>query len=155
MVFSRIKEQRTNAGLTQAQLAQELGVQRAVVSKYETGMVTPPLEQLQSIARALGTTTAYLVGDTDIPTKAQPMKGYREMTQQEKQSLQHAQQAMGDLAASDEELFFAYVGAAKALGLSNDSAVALTAALRGLAQKHSVTQSQLAALAAMLAQFNV
>lgn len=40
--------------MTQQELAQKIGVKRAVISKYESGSIEPSLTQLQKIADALG-----------------------------------------------------------------------------------------------------
>ena len=49
-----IKAARRAAGLTQAELAQKLGVTPQTVSQYERGLINPKLETLQKFADALG-----------------------------------------------------------------------------------------------------
>lgn len=49
----KIKEVRTNRGVTQAELAEKVGVSRSAIAKYEKGERTPPLSLLQKIADAL------------------------------------------------------------------------------------------------------
>lgn len=58
MQHERIKEIRKSKGLTQEQLAQRLGVQRAVISKYENGTISPSVETLERIAAVLQTDIA-------------------------------------------------------------------------------------------------
>ncbi len=48
--------------MTQEQLASQLCVQRAVVSKYETGRITPSLEQAQKISAILDIPFLDLIG---------------------------------------------------------------------------------------------
>lgn len=63
----RLAAARETAGLTQEQLASKIGVQRAVISKYETGAIEPSVSQLRKLADALDTTIAELLNadDTD------------------------------------------------------------------------------------------
>ena len=68
MIGEMIKKSRQNVGMTQQQLADALGVQRAAVSKYEKGIVSPSVDIIEKIAAALDTTPAYLLGGVpDLP----------------------------------------------------------------------------------------
>ncbi|CDY78591.1 Transcriptional regulator, MerR family [Caballeronia glathei] len=49
-----VRENRTNQGLTIAELAEQSGLSRGMVSKIENGQVSTSLESMVSIARALG-----------------------------------------------------------------------------------------------------
>ncbi len=49
-----IKKARTNAGVTQAELAERLGITPQAVSQYERGIKNPKLETIRRIAEALG-----------------------------------------------------------------------------------------------------
>lgn len=69
----RIKEARKNKGLTQEQLATAIGVKRAVISKYETGLVTPSVEQIEKIARELNISVGQIMGWPE-PTEAEKKK---------------------------------------------------------------------------------
>ena len=53
MVGENIRAARKKADITQEALAQKIGVKRAVISKYETGEISPTVAQLQNIANAL------------------------------------------------------------------------------------------------------
>ena len=53
---SRLKEMRTAAGLTQAELAERAGVSRKTVNTVENGVFVPSTILALSLARALGTT---------------------------------------------------------------------------------------------------
>lgn len=59
-----IKELRLQKKMTQQQLANAIGVNVSVISKYENGSVTPPKKKLELISRALDTDLATLLVDT-------------------------------------------------------------------------------------------
>lgn len=61
---NKIRECRKRKGLSQEELANKIGVKRAVVSKYETGKISPRIEIIQKISRVLGVPVHELVGDT-------------------------------------------------------------------------------------------
>ena len=48
-----IKELRIQQNMTQAELAQLIGLKQARVSEYETGQKSPPVHRLPAIAKAL------------------------------------------------------------------------------------------------------
>lgn len=54
MSVKELRRLRKAAGITQDALAAKLGVNRATISKYETGQIEPTVSQLQAIADALG-----------------------------------------------------------------------------------------------------
>ena len=61
--FSEIlKGLRKSHNLTQAELGAKVGLSKAVVSKYETGMGYPTFDVLIRIADYFGVTTDYLLG---------------------------------------------------------------------------------------------
>lgn len=53
MKFFVIRKMRKAAGITQEQLAKSLGINRATLSKYESGVIEPSVSQLERIAEAL------------------------------------------------------------------------------------------------------
>ena len=59
----RLIRARRTAGLTQAQIAQRLGVSDKAVSGWERGMSPPRSHRLSALANILGTTTSYLMDD--------------------------------------------------------------------------------------------
>lgn len=62
-IGSRIKELRTLNGLSQEELGKRVGVQRAAINKYETGVVENiPIKTIERIAKALDVSPTYLVG---------------------------------------------------------------------------------------------
>lgn len=58
MVGDKIREIRKEHNMTQEELAEKIGVKRSVISKYETGSIAPPLNQLQKISEALSVEVA-------------------------------------------------------------------------------------------------
>ena len=65
----RIKQLRTEAGLSQAELAQRVGGSDArQISRYENGRITPSLDATIRIAQALNISIDYLAID-DIPRR--------------------------------------------------------------------------------------
>ena len=59
---SRLKELRTQAGLTQLQLAQRMGITKSVVSFYELQERMPSPEVLMKLAGIFQVSTDYLLG---------------------------------------------------------------------------------------------
>lgn len=59
----RIKEARKKNNMTQKELADAIGVDFTVISKYEKGTVTPPAKRLEAISKVLGESIDYLVSD--------------------------------------------------------------------------------------------
>ena len=53
---------RLKENMTQAQLAQKLGLTKSVISAYETGLRLPSYEILIHIAKIYGVSTDYLLG---------------------------------------------------------------------------------------------
>lgn len=67
-IGNRIKERRTQLGLTAEDLAAEVGKSRATIYRYENGDIeNMPTTVLEPLADALYTTAAYLMGWTDDP----------------------------------------------------------------------------------------
>lgn len=59
----RIKERRTELGLSADSLATKIGISRSTMFRYESGAIEKiPLENLVSIANSLNTTVKYLMG---------------------------------------------------------------------------------------------
>ncbi len=59
-LVNEIKERRTAAGLTQAELAERVGVTRKTVNTVENGVFTPSATLAIKLARALGVTVETL-----------------------------------------------------------------------------------------------
>lgn len=61
-IFKRL---RTSSGLTQAEIAEKLGISRSTIGMYETGAREPDFEVLEKIADFFNVDTDYLLGRTD------------------------------------------------------------------------------------------
>lgn len=61
----RIRDLREGADLTQAQVAQELGIDQRTYSNYETQKRSMPVEHYRTLALLYGTSVDYLLGLTD------------------------------------------------------------------------------------------
>lgn len=65
-IGSRIKELRTLSGLSQEELGNRVGVQRAAINKYEVGSVTNiPIATIEKMARVFDVSPTYIVGWTE------------------------------------------------------------------------------------------
>ena len=63
-VGARIKEIRQHIGLTQAEVAEKLGIAKQSVTNYESGKTDPSIRNLIALATVLGVSTDYLLGRT-------------------------------------------------------------------------------------------
>lgn len=59
---TNLKQLRKNHNLTQSEFGSRIGLSKAVVSKYETGMGYPTFDVLIKIADFFGVSTDYLLG---------------------------------------------------------------------------------------------
>ena len=67
-VGARLRVARRSAGLTQKQLADQLGVESITVSRWERGVTTPSIPRLRRIAELTQTSVSDLVRAPDAPT---------------------------------------------------------------------------------------
>jgi len=63
----RLKELREELGFKQSDLAEQLGLGSAAVSKYENGVSQPDIESLVKIAAMFRVSADYLLGLSDNP----------------------------------------------------------------------------------------
>lgn len=69
--YERIKELRLNAGLTQAQIGDVLGVKQSQYQRWESGKRDYPITILITLAEYFGVSTDYiLLGKSDIIDEA-------------------------------------------------------------------------------------
>ena len=64
-MYKRIRDLREDKDITQAQLANILGMSQTGYSKYETGENDIPTQILIKLADFYGTTIDYILGSTD------------------------------------------------------------------------------------------
>ena len=62
----RLKELRENKGISQKQLAQELGYTQVCISRWESGNRQPEIDDIIAVALFFNVTTDYLLGLTDF-----------------------------------------------------------------------------------------
>jgi len=70
-----LKKLREDAGLSQAKLAEKLGVSQSAVGMWENGRNNPEHATLQKIADLFGVPIDYLTGRTDVRNVAQEPTG--------------------------------------------------------------------------------
>ncbi|MDO5116139.1 MAG: helix-turn-helix transcriptional regulator [Synergistaceae bacterium] len=63
----RLRKLRRMLRLSQEELAYRLGTNRVSISQWENNRVSPDTDSLTKIAAVLGTSIAYLLGETDDP----------------------------------------------------------------------------------------
>lgn len=66
----KLKEARKQAGLSQEQLSEKLGISRSAVAKWETDKGIPDIENLKSLLGLLGVSIDYLVDNGENLDKA-------------------------------------------------------------------------------------
>lgn len=66
MYFPRLRDLREDCDKTQREIAELLGIQQTVYSRYERGYQTIPLEHLISLADYYHVSLDYLTGRTNV-----------------------------------------------------------------------------------------
>lgn len=99
-MVKNLKLLRTNKGLSQQQLAEVIGTSQQSINKYENHNVEPDIDTLIAFADFFNTSVDYLIGNTDIKRKIEPVHqyylndeetslidGFRKLTKGEKDSI--------------------------------------------------------------------
>jgi transcriptional regulator with XRE-family HTH domain len=73
----RLKRMRNLRGYTMEELGEKVGVAKTTISGYEQGNREPPIKVIYQLARALNTTSDYLLGLTDTDQMQNPSRGPR------------------------------------------------------------------------------
>ena len=89
MLNERIKQLRTERGLSQVDLAEKLGVSKQSVSNWENDNIQPSIEMLLKISRIFSVTTDYLLGEDS--------RKFLEITGLDPKYIPHIQQIIDDL----------------------------------------------------------
>lgn len=66
MFFQRLRDMREDSDMKQTQVAELLGIQQTVYSRYERGFQTIPLEHLIKLAEYYNVSLDFLTGRTNI-----------------------------------------------------------------------------------------
>lgn len=80
MDFEKMRAIRKAQHKSQDDLAEYLGVNRATVSKYETGIIEPSLSQISRIAEFLNVSQAEILGLESFSSPAEFEKRWTELT---------------------------------------------------------------------------
>ncbi|MGN0534639.1 MAG: helix-turn-helix domain-containing protein [Eubacterium sp.] len=67
MYFQRLRDLREDKDMKQSDIAQLLGIQQTVYSRYERGFQNIPLEHLIKLADYYNVSTDYILGRTNNP----------------------------------------------------------------------------------------
>lgn len=72
MFIERLKQLRAEKNISQAALANVMGVSQQAVAKWETDKATPDPSAISKLADYFGVTSDYLLGRTDTPRPVNP-----------------------------------------------------------------------------------
>lgn len=61
-----IKQARESLHISQSELSRRMDLSRGVCHKWENGTALPPISQLPKLAKVLGVSIDFLLGDVDI-----------------------------------------------------------------------------------------
>ena len=111
----RIASYRKKAGYSQEGLAEQLGVSRQAVSKWETGEATPDAERIIALAKVLGVTTDALLLEREEPAPIHPGEAARQ-TAPAPEWLDHLPRHIGRL-FREKGYIAGYIVAAQGLGV--------------------------------------
>lgn len=75
---TRLRELRTETGMTQTDLARKLGISRSTVGMYELGRREPDFEILDLCADVFNVSVGYLVGDAERRQYPRHLEAYAE-----------------------------------------------------------------------------
>lgn len=67
MYFQRLRDLREDQDMKQSEIADLLGIQQTVYSRYERGFQNIPLEHLLKLADYYNVSADYILGRTDNP----------------------------------------------------------------------------------------
>lgn len=65
---TRVKEERIKKGLSQPQLAEDIGLTKQTISLWERGVRRPDFETMNKVADYFGVNVAYMIGQSDDPS---------------------------------------------------------------------------------------
>lgn len=100
MLNERLKTAREAKGLTRKKMAEILCIHDTTYGKYELGIREPSIELINEIARLLGVSAAYLIGETDDPT---PLKNeLKDIIRNKRENLGYTQAQIAELLGLNE-----------------------------------------------------
>ena len=98
----RITMLRKELKLTQAQLAQKLGVGRTTVNGYEQGIIAPPPDKIKMMSEIFDVTTDYIIGKSD--DRLLTVRDNNDIAEKMKDLLQTIELSQNDLTFNGQEL---------------------------------------------------
>ena len=136
---SRIRELRKKQGLTQTQLGEMVGSDGNTVSRWELDKLGMGNEYVLKFAQALDTSTDYLLGETDDPTRADALLAPQKTADMpQTQAGQDLDALIKELASKNPDLIIRLRSTAQSLDeLSDDAKQAIADGLKyvlGLAE---------------------
>lgn len=84
----RLSEIRKKQGISQEVLAKQLGTQGPAIGRYERGTAKPTIEVAAKIAKVLGVSLDYLVGNSDIELDADMLQRIQQVAQLQEEDKQ-------------------------------------------------------------------
>jgi len=106
-IGARLRQQRAQAGLTQDQLAEHLGVSKRTQGNYESGASDAPASYLSMAASLLGFDVLFIVSGTRATLKSEALteaedsivQQYRSIPADDQRAIRRFMKAMADDAA--------------------------------------------------------
>nr|WP_308907891.1 helix-turn-helix transcriptional regulator [Pseudomonas canadensis] len=103
-IGARLRQQRAQAGLTQDQLAEHLGVSKRTQGNYESGASDPPASYLSIAGETLGFDVLYIVSGTRTTLKTDALseaedsivQQYRSIPADDQRAIRRFVKAMAD-----------------------------------------------------------
>ena len=89
LLNERIKQLRTERGLSQVELAEKLGISKQSVSNWENDNIQPSIEMLLKLSHIFSVSTDYLLGEDS--------RQFLEITGLNQKYIPHIQQIIDDL----------------------------------------------------------
>ncbi len=88
-IGDKVKELRKKEGLSRDALAKVVGTSGAVIGRYERGEITPSVEIANKIAKALGVSLDFLVGNIDLELSDKLMNRITEVSKMTEKDKDH------------------------------------------------------------------
>ena len=96
----KLKECRSEKGLSQTELAKQIDTYHSIIGKYERDEVKPTIDVVKKLANVLDTTVGYLLGETEErellkdPSMLQRLNDIAKFSQQDKEHILYTLDAM-------------------------------------------------------------
>ena len=97
---TRLKELRGKSGLSQPQLAKEIGVTKQTISLWERGPRRPDFQTMESLADYFNVQLSYLIGESDdssSPSEPDDREAARVFTEEDDREIEHLASLMAQL----------------------------------------------------------